>query len=81
MEREKEVGEREEQKQEEKVYPNCIYRNREVANKIIQKGDFCIFGGTGKLYYKGIKKKMIPIEETTTRSTSKNRLILNNEKI
>ena len=81
MEREKEVGEGEEQKQEKKIYPNCIYRNREVANKIIQKGDFYIFGGTGKLYYKGIKKKFIPREETITRSISKNRLILNNETI
>ena len=34
MEREKEVGEGEEQKQEEKIYPNYIYRNREVTNKI-----------------------------------------------
>ena len=39
-------------------YQNCSYRNRNRTNKMIVKGEQCIFGGTDELYYIEIKKKL-----------------------
>lgn len=64
-------GEKMESLEDGKIYHNCCFRSRNGTNKLIGERKNSIFGGTDKLYYKGVKW-IIPRYPILTRRKLKN---------